>query len=269
MKAFALVALAFVQAADQSPRALMTVARPLTNAEIAIVLAASRDAVAGKTLRLTSLVNGQGPELRMGPAGLPRAFRNASTITGGIVSVPAAGAQPVSTQWVEEVTTFIDFTGGAARHCIGAIEPGEMVIEYVRRGAGRDWTATAHRREANDVGGLGYAWAFAMLRGAGSLASTERGQMAGRPARSFAATWVPPGGENVERIILRGDPAPNVIGEPAPNQSVQTLWLDAESLLPLRWEVNRRGERSHGFDFSYMPLDLQPPEGVAAPDCVQ
>jgi hypothetical protein len=52
MKATTLVALALVLAAGQSPRELLNVARLLTNAEIAIVLAASRDALAGKTLRL-------------------------------------------------------------------------------------------------------------------------------------------------------------------------------------------------------------------------
>ena len=268
-RAVALVTVLLVQVVTQSPRELLRVARPLTSSEIAIVLAASRDAMAGRTLRLPSVFNGQGPELRMGPAGLPTAVRSLSTVEGGMISVSADGIPPTSTHFVEEVTRFIDYTGGAVRRCDGAIEPGELVIEYERRGAERDWTATARRREANDVGGLGYAWAFAMLRGAGSLVSTAQGQIAGRSARAFAAPWVLPGGDNVERIILRGDPAPNVIGEPAPNESIQTLWIDAESLLPLRWEVNKRGERSHGFDFTYVSIELQPPAGVEAPGCVR
>jgi hypothetical protein len=269
MKTIALLAALVVQAVDPSPRALLNLARPLTNAEIAIVLAASRDAVAGTTLRFTSLFNGQGPELRLGPAGLPTAVRSVSTIEGGMISVSADGTPPTSTHFVEEVSTFIDYTGGAVRRCDGAIEPGEMVIEYVRRGAGRDWTATARRREANDVGGPGYAGVFGMLRGTGSLASTQRGQIAGRPARAFAAAWVSPFTDTVQRTMLRGDPAPNVIGEPAREESIQTLWIDAESLLPLRWEVNTRGERSHGFDFTYEPIDLQPPAGVDAPSCIR
>ena len=269
MKTIALLAALLVQVVNQSPRELLRVARPLTSAEIAIVLAASRDALTGKTLRLPSVFTGQGPELRMGPGGLPSAVRSVSTIEGGTVGVSADGTR-TSTHFVEEVTRFIDYAGGALRRCGGAIEPGEMVIEYVRHGAERDWTATARRREANDVGGLGYAWAFAMLRGGGSLVSTEQGQVAGRrPARAFAAPWVLPGGDNVERIILRGDPAPNVIGEPAPNESIQTLWIDVESLLPLRWEVNRHGELTHGFDFTYVPIALQPPAGVQAPECIR
>ena len=268
-RTIALAAVTFVQAVSQSPRDLLRVARPLTSAEIAIVLAASRDAMAGRTLRLTSVFNGQGPELRMGPAGLPSAFRSVFTITGGMVSVAADGTRPVSTQWVEEVTTFIDYAGGAVRRCDGSIEPGEMVIEYVRRGAGQNWTATARSRGDNDVGGLGYAWAFAMLRGAGSLASTEQGQIAGRPARAFTAIWESPYTDNVQRTTVIGDPAPNVIGEPVRDESIQTLWIDTGSLLPRRWEVSKRGERSHGFDFTYQPIDLQPPAGVDAPACIR
>jgi hypothetical protein len=265
----ALLTVLLAQVVSQSPRELLQVARPLTSAEIAIVLAASRDVVAGKTLRLTSVFNGQGPELRMGPAGLPTAVRSTSTIEGGMISVSADGTRPVSTQWVEEVTTFIDYTGSGVRRCDGSIEPGEMVIEYVRRGAGQKWTATARRRRDNDVGGLGYAWPFAMLRGAGSLASTEQGQITGPPAHAIAAIWESPYTDNVQRTTVIGDPAPNVIGEPAPNESIQTLWIDAESLLPLRWEVNKRGARSHRFDFIYEPIDLQPPAGVDAPACIR
>jgi len=268
MKTIALLAALLVQVVNQSPRELLRVARPLTSAEIAIVLAASRDALTGKTLRLPSVFTGQGPELRMGPGGLPSAVRSVSTIEGGTVGVSADGTR-TSTHFVEEVTTFIHYTGGALRHCGGAIEPGELVIEYVRHRAARDWTATARRREVNDVGGLGYTWAFAMLRSGGSLESTQQGQIAGRPARAFAAPWVLPGGDNVERIILRGDPAPNVFGEPAPNESIQTLWIDTGSLLPLRWEVNRRGELTHGLDFTYEPIDLGPPAGVSPPACAR
>jgi hypothetical protein len=270
MRTVALLAVALVQAVDQPPRQLLNAARPLTTAEIGIVLAASRDALAGRTLRLTSLFNGQGPDLRMGPAGLPGAVRSASTVTGGFVGgIPSGGGPPPAPTYnIEEVTTYIDYTGSAVRRCDGSSEPGEMVIEYVRRGT-EPWAATARRRENNDVGGPGYAWMFAMLRGAGSLMSGERRQIAGRDARALTAAWLLPGGDNVERIILRGDPAPNAIGEPAPEESIQTLWIDVASLLPLRWEVNKRDIRSYGFDFTYEPIDLRPPAGVQAPDCVR
>ncbi len=118
-------------------------------------------------------------------------------------------------------------------------------------------------------GGLGYAAAFAMLRGTGSIESAERQQIGGREARAFTATWVPPASRNVQPPVLRGDPTPNAIGEPAAEESIQTLWIDVASLLPLRWEVNKRGNRSDGFDFVYEVIDLQPPAGIQAPDCIR
>lgn len=270
VKAMALVALALVQGASQSPRELVSAAQPLAPSDIAIVLAASRDAIAGNTLRLPSLFNGHGPELRMGSTGLPRVFKNVSTIHAGIItgSVPGDRTRSTSREWIEEVTTFIDYTGGAVRRCGGSIEPGEVVIEYVRHGT-ESWTATARRQEADDVGGLGYAATFAMLRGTGSIESAERQQIGGREARAFTATWVPPASRNVQPPVLRGDPTPNAIGEPAAEESIQTLWIDAASLLPLRWEVNKRGNRSDGFDFVYKVIDLQPPTGMQAPDCIR
>jgi len=269
MRGVALLAVTLMQVMNQSPRELMRIARPLSGAEIAVVLAASRDAMAGRTLRLSSIFNGDGPDLRMGPAGLPSLFRSTATVIGGMVwgHLPGDSNPPASTQFVEEVTTFIDFTGRPARRCGGSIEPGEMVIVYERRGR-QDWTVTARRREANDVGGLGYGWAFAMLRGAGSLTSTERGEIAGRPARAFTAAWVSPFSDTAQRTRVIGDPTPNAIGEPARDESIQSLWIDTQSMLPLRWEVNKRGERTHGFDFTYESIVLQPPAGVDRPTCI-
>jgi hypothetical protein len=270
MRTVALLAIALVQAVDPPPRQLLNAARPLTPSEIAVVLSASRDALAGRTLRLVSPLNGQGPELRMGRAGLPSAFRIAHTIQGGFVGgiLPGGGPPPPPTDYVEEVTTFIDYTGGTVRRCDGSREPGEMVIEYVRHGARGAWAATARRRTADDVGGLGFASAFTMLRGAGSLMSGERRQIAGREARALTAPWAPPPTNNVHAPSLSGDPAPNAIGDPVLEASVQSLWFDVASLLPLRWEVEKRGVRSDGFDIIYESIDLQPPAGVQAPDCI-
>ena len=257
-------------AASQSPHELLRAARPLTSAEIATVLAASRDAIASKTLRLTSSLSGQGPELRMGPGGLPRMFKSVSTIQAGIVGgiAPGDAVSPPSRQWIEEVTRFIDYTGGAVRRCGGSIEPGELVIDYERHGT-EPWTATARARDVRDVGGLGYASVFAMLRGVGSIESTEHEQVAGRWARVFVSPWTEPRYQNAGARVLRGDPAPTAIGEPPPNDAIQSLSIDVDSLLPVRWEVTKRGVRSHGFEFAYEAIDLQPPAGVQAPDCIR
>jgi hypothetical protein len=48
---------------------------------------------------------------------------------------------------------------------------------------------------------------------------------------------------------------------------VQSLWIDTESLLPLRWEASNRGSLVYGYDFRYQAIDLRIPERVAAPEC--
>jgi hypothetical protein len=47
-----------------------------------------------------------------------------------------------------------------------------------------------------------------------------------------------------------------VVGDPAQNEATQLLWIDIESLLPLRWEVSRRGMFNYGFDLIYESIDL-------------
>jgi hypothetical protein len=271
MKAIALAALAFAQAVDQSPRELLNAARPLTNAEIAIVLAASRNALASKTFRLSYGPSGQGPEILMGPTGLPRLVRTASTVQGGIVYgiPPGSTSAPPSQHWTEQITRITDYTGEPARRCDGSLASGEMVIEYEGRGAIPVWTVSARARDARDIGGLGVAPVFEMLRGAGSLAGGERREIGGRQARAFVSPWVSPYDRDVQPPMLIGDPAPNVPGDRAPDESVQSLWIDAESLLPLRWEVHSRGVAIHTYTFSYQSIDLHRPAGIKAPDCIR
>ena len=62
---------------------------------------------------------------------------------------------------------------------------------------------------------------------------------------------------------------PNVAGERAPTDATESLWIDVRSLLPVRWEVAKRGARVYGYDFKQMPLDLRPPHGVRAPGCIK
>jgi hypothetical protein len=56
------------------------------------------------------------------------------------------------------------------------------------------------------------------------------------------------------------------------------LWIDVESLLPLRWGVSIASapERGippipdYGLSFSYdASIDVRPPDGVAPPDCIR
>jgi len=65
-------------------------------------------------------------------------------------------------------------------------------------------------------------------------------------------------------VVLTGDPAPN----PADFIPIQSLWIDTESLLPLRWEVFQRQAFLGATDFVYEKLDLQRPAGFEMPTCI-
>ena len=272
MKAVALLALVpalVAQAINPSPRELLNGARPLTSIETATVLNASREALTAKTFRLSSLAGGHGPEVLMGRDGQPKIIRTASGIEGGIVGgvVPGSSPSPIETQhWHEDIINLTDYTGRPVRHCDGSVEPGEMVIEYTLRSSTPAWTATARRRDAHDVEGQP---ALEMLRGAGPVTRGERRQIRNRWARAFVSPWAPPADRRSQPPRLTGDPMPNVVGEAPSNDAIQSLWIDTESLLPLRWDVSKRGMVTYGFDFTYESIDLRRPAGIEAPDCIR
>jgi hypothetical protein len=258
------------QARSPSPRALLDLARPLTATETATVVDAWQDALTGKTFRLSPLPFGQGPAVLMSGRGQPRIIQTISGITGGIVSGVAGASDPIiETQFHQETVTITAFTGRPVRRCDGSIEPIEMVVDYVRRDSTPPWTATAHRRSERDEGGPAIEPVFKMLRGDTPVASGERQRIGGRWARAFVSPWIAPSDRDSQRQQLTGDPLPNVVGEPAPNERVQSLWIDTESLLPLRWEVSKRGMLMLGFDFVYEPIDLRLPAGVDTPNCIR
>jgi hypothetical protein len=174
--------------------------------------------------------------------------------------------RPTETRWQEDVINIIDYTGRPARHCDGSTQQGEMVIEYTRGSSTQAWTATARRRDARDIG---IARAFEMLRGAGPITSGERRRIGDRWARAFVSLWTPPETGITQPPLLIGDPLPNVVGEPAPNDAIQSLWIDTESLLPLRWEVSKRGMLIYRSNFAYQPIDLRTPAGIDAPGCIR
>jgi hypothetical protein len=276
MRAIALLTVApalLAQTLSSSPRKLLNTDRPLTASEIATIFTASRRALAAKTFRLVTAAGGQGTEVLMGPDGRPKMIRRTYGLEGGIVFGVVAGApgvatEPTQTHWHDEFINIVDYTGRPARRCAGSTAQGEMVIEYEHRGSTNAWTATARNRNAGDVGGPGIAPVFNMLLGAPPVASGEREQIGGRWARAFDSSWTPPG-SNAEPPLLRGDPIPNLAGTLAPDDPTQTLWIDTESLLPLRWEASRRGMVTHGFTFTYESIDLRPPPGIDAPACIR
>lgn len=263
----------FTQAETRSPRGLLSAARPLTDPEIQTILAASRKALAAKTFRLAAVGGSQGPQVLMGRDGQPRMVRWAGGIIGGTVggvrSGDDASGRPPETRWRGEFVEIIDYTGRPARRCGESAQQGELVVEYRSDPPGSQWTARARRRDARDFGGIGIAPIFTMLQGTGSIASGERRRIRGRWARAFISPWTPPPSRPSEPAPLTGDPIPNVVGQPAPNEAVQSLWIDAEAQLPLRWETSKRGLFLRGYDFRYTPIDLRLPAGVDSPECIR
>jgi hypothetical protein len=276
---------------DPAARELMNRARPLTSAEIATVLDASRQALAAKTFRLSAGNGERGMEVMMGAGGWPRRIRSIYGLLGGTVggTVRGTATAPRTTSWREDFITIVDYTGRPARRCDGSVEDGEMAIEFTFRQSTREWTTTARRRGDRESAGPGPGFMpmFEMLRDEVPLTSDERRRDADghRSLRAFVAQWTPPADRREpsspqpQQII--GDPMPNVTGESAssgdrergPEQQLRTqrLWIDTVSLLPRRWEVfdpDRAGKGGYGFDFVYERLELRLPANVTPPACI-
>jgi hypothetical protein len=273
---FAIVLVLVAQAVTPSPRNVLTADRALTPAEIVAVLNASRQAIAGRTLRMSYGTSGTGPEVLMTAAGRPRLMRmsggvmggTVSGMVGGVVSSGSNAPPPTHTEWREDRTTIIDYTGRAARRCDGSAVAGELVIEYEHRSLINAWITTAHA-ETNETGVAPWTHMFRMLSGATPVTSGERKQIGGRWARAFVAPWTPSLAATAgpsQHVELTGDPLPNVAGDPVPRVMTQTLWIDTESLLPVRWETTDRG---YDLVLTYEPIDIQPPAGVPPPDCIR
>jgi hypothetical protein len=69
--ALALNAVAAAQTLNPPARAVAAQGRPLTQAEVAQVVGAARNAIAGRTFRLSYQPGGPGPEVLMGSTGRP------------------------------------------------------------------------------------------------------------------------------------------------------------------------------------------------------
>jgi len=243
MKALAALSLAVaLQTLNPSPRAVVRDTRVLQPAEIVQVLAASRQAVAGSALRLSFVVNGPGMDVVMADDGWPEWMRTTSG-----VGEPEAHV---------DLVTIEHFTHTRARGCDGRAVNGDLVVEYEQRTPPGTWTVKARVRSDIEVG----TPIFNMLSGATAVESGAfRDFDGGRRARAFTAPWTtPPGGI--------GGP----VGAP------QSLWVDVDSLRPLRWSLTVPEQSGmpalpeYGLIFTYdEAIDVRAPDGVVAPDCVR
>lgn len=170
----AAVLAAFSQTLNPPARAVIELQRALTRAEIAQVLAASREAIAGRTLTLSYLPGGPGPQLLVGADGRPRMVRT--------------------------MTEVVEFTRRPARRCDGAPSGGELVIEY-RNENDKGWTAKARASTRMEFAST----IFDMLADAVTLDSGEKQTIDGHAARAMTAPWTPPPG-----ALPAGPLVPNV-----------------------------------------------------------
>lgn len=244
---------------NPSARDTLNTARTLQPAEIAIVLAAAREAVSGKTLRLSYVPNGPGPEVVMGTNGRPRFVRTVSGYGfGGTIRFNGdARTTPFLQSGHVDVITFTDYTGRLARKCDGSSLNDELVIEYEQNGTDQQWTVRSRTRSVIEP----LAPAFDILTGSVTVESGDRRAFENRIGRALVAPWQLPAG-------LNGGP---------PAGTSQALWIDIASMLPLRWSISvpampERGSPGipdYGLSFTYnSSLDLRPPDVVLANDCV-
>jgi hypothetical protein len=262
----AIVPAAPSQTLDPPARVILGAARPLQPAEIAIVLTAAREAVAGKTCRLSYAPNGPGPEVLMGANGRPRFVRATSgrDYVSSASSSSFTNGNGVTTQSRQsghvDVVTFTEYTGQPARKCDGTAADGDLVIEYEHQSSDDRWKVTARTRTPHEFA----APLFDMLAGVTPVESGDRRTIGDRVGRALVAPWtLPPG-------TLPGSPLPAGVS--------QSLWIDTVSMLPLRWSISmpampERGIPAipdYGLSFTYdSSLDLRPPDGLVPPDCVR
>jgi hypothetical protein len=254
-------------------------ARQLTPEETAHVLEAVRAAIAGKHGWLTSAADDAGgrpgTEFAVAPNGRLRFLRWSGGIIGGSVA-----ADGTTTTWTRNVITIVHLTGRPARGCDGASRPGQLVVEY--RNEGEGWSATARAR----VYAASPTPLDDFLAGDLRVDGGELETIGARAARVFVARWTAPDttGEAPADLAqapeYRSDDGGRTWTKTPPANTprlTQSLWVDSESLLPLRWAVTSVADPEHGvparpynaFSIRYDDAsDLHPPPGARPPDCV-
>ena len=266
------------QGCGPSVRNMVNAPRPLTLAEDARVLRAVRAAIAGKRGRLISApdeaAGRAGMEFAVGPDGRLRFLRSSGRIMGGIV-----GSDGTGTTFTREYVTITHLTGRPARGCAGAPRPGQLIINYANEGGG--WFATARTQ----VDAASPTPLDDFLAGDLRVASSELQMIGDRPARVFVAPWTVPARTAEEAAKqgpeYRSDDGGRTWTKPSRAdipQLAQSLWVDTESLLPVRWTLMsvadpERRVPAQPYNVLTVRYDqasnIQPPRGVTPPDCVQ
>jgi hypothetical protein len=217
--------MAAIQAASPPPRQLARVSRPLQPAEIAVILGAARQAMADKTFTLSFPGRVEGPEVLMRQNGRLTRMRMSYGIAGGTVS-----SDGNRNKWHDDFIDVIDYTGAPARRCDGTAAGGELVITYEHRASTDKFTARTATTGVDwqgspvEVGGP----SFNILSGATLVWSdVVRQTSGGHASRALTAPFSRPPHSARNGYGLGDQPA----------AATQSLWIDADTLLPVRWEV--------------------------------
>jgi hypothetical protein len=220
----------FAQRLNPSAREVIVLPRPLIAAEAALVLAAARQAVDGRTFRLSYQPDGPGPLFTMRSDGRPRYVRAISGTSGRADTV-----------------SFTHFTGTPARHCDGRPRDGELVVENEQK-EGSDWTVEARTRQAIEINRP----AFDILSGDVTVTAGGVQRLGSQTARPFSAAY---------RLVEGAAGGP-------PHGTMMSLWVDTTSLLPVLWSLAAPGLPRLDMPLTYVDDLLQPPTEVAAPNCI-
>jgi len=244
--AAALIATAVFAQTTPAARDIIRNSKPLSLAEIVVVLSAVREALAGRIYRLSFTPSSPGPLVLMGSDGWPRIFRGESGTD--------------SPQGHVDLINVTSYTREPAKSCSGTALGAELVIEYEHKSTDDRWTATARTRTATEI----FAPIFEMLTGDIPTESGEITRIGDHAARALVAAFkLPPGA---------------IPANPLQARMRQSLWIDTTSLLPVRWalivpsapELGVAANVDYGFWFTYdAASELRPPDGVAAPTCVR
>jgi hypothetical protein len=242
----ALAATAVLAQTTPAARDIVRNSKPLSPAEIVVVLTTVREALADKTFRMSYTTTGPGPLVLMGPDGRPRMMRGESGHD--------------SPQGHVDVVTVTVYTREVAKRCDGTNLRGELVVEYEHTSIDDRWSATAHARTAAEI----LAPVFDMLTGVIPLESGSIERVGDHTARALTGPWkLPP------------DALP---GSPLQERMRQSMWIDTTSLLPVRWSLAIPADAAagtppipdYGMFFIYgASAELRPPDGVAPPTCVR
>jgi len=256
---------------------VVKVPRTLTRDETARVLRAARMAIAGKHGRLISpadeAAGRPGTEFATGPDGRLQFLRSSGGIQAGIVSGDGTTAT-----WTREVVTMTHLTGRAARACDGAPRAGQLVVVYWRDGGGWIATARSHVYPGSPTPLDDF------LAGEIHIEQSDLQTIGARATRMFAATWTPPAAEAPAGTApgpeYQSDDDGRTWTKARPTAAArltQLLWIDTESLLPVRWAVMFAADPEHHVPTRPHTIlsvqydearDLRPPSGVSPPDCV-